>query len=381
MRITAWNVEWLDHAWGVVEGRYAPGKRRSNRTLPSLERAQRSVAAVTAEILRIAPDVLFLCEAPRDPEPMARLVAAHLPGFDLVTRPAGQHYETRGDQWQWFLVASPLAERAAPHLLDIAVWRDVAGRGSPSMRPDGRWGVSFPRMETVAGVADVPVARRVLHGYYRHPQTLVLTVGGARMEIIGAHLKSKFTSGTPRARRPGEDFETYAAEPRVAAWLAGSHEARVKLSSEALNIRAYIDHRFAQEADPAILVLGDLNDGPGKELMEREYLLHDLISNLQGDVFFARRFLNHALFDAPQDLRWTVRFADPLEPGRDPAILLDHILFTQALTRSGGCPLWVPPRAGRVEHRIHEEIEAAHGAGAASDHRPVTLDLAPRAPA
>jgi hypothetical protein len=150
----------------------------------------------------------------------------------------------------------------------------------------------------------------------------------------------------------------------VAKYLANSHAARVKLSSEALNVRAYIDHRFAQEADPSIFVLGDLNDGPGKELMEREYLLHDLISNLQGDIFFAQRFLNHGLFDQPQELRWTARFSDALEPARDPHILLDHIVFSQALTRAGTSPLRVLPNAGFVEHLAHEEIEALLGTGA-----------------
>lgn len=52
-----------------------------------------------------------------------------------------------------------------------------------------------------------------------------------------------------------------------------------------------------EDANPAIFVMGDLNDGPGKEPFEERYLYFDLISNVQGDVFWARRFLNHALFD------------------------------------------------------------------------------------
>jgi cytochrome c biogenesis factor len=26
MKVTTWNIEWLDHSWGVIEGRYEPGK-------------------------------------------------------------------------------------------------------------------------------------------------------------------------------------------------------------------------------------------------------------------------------------------------------------------------------------------------------------------
>lgn len=378
MKLVTWNVEWLDHSWGVIEGRYEPGRRRSNRTLPGMDVAQRQVAAVCAEITRMEPDILFLCEAPATEAAMASFVAVNLPDFDLVRREAGGDYATQGDQWQWFVMRKAVAERLQPTLLGIDIWRRFASLGSPSIRPDGKWSVSIPSLETIGDVADVPVAVRRQHKFFRHPQTLRFTIAGTLVEVIGAHLKSKFTSGVPRARRPGESFDTYAAEPRVARYLAGSHAARVKLSSEALNLRAFIDHRFSQDADPSIIVVGDLNDGPGKELMEREYLLHDLISNLQGDIFFAKRFLNHALFDQPQDLRWTARFKDALEPDRDPHILLDHITFSQGLTRSGSSPLLVEPRAGFVEHRVHEEVEAAFGQGTASDHRPVSLVLSMR---
>jgi hypothetical protein len=378
IKLTTWNLEWLDHSWGVLEGRYEPGRSRSLRKLPTVEKARLHADAVRDEIGRIAPDILFLCEAPAGEAAMASYVAAELPDFDLVRRAAGGDYDTRGDQWQWFVIRKALADLVQPQLLDITVWRDFAARGSPSIRPDGTWSVSIPRLRTIGNVVDVPVAERSPHSFHRHPQTLLLTVGGVRVEVIGTHLKSKFTGGTPRRLRPGEDFEDYAKEPRVAAYLANAHAARVKLSSEASNLRAYIDHRFCQTADPSILVLGDLNDGPGKELMEREYLLHDLISNLQGDVFFAQQFLNHALFDRPQHLRWTARFTDAIDPGRDEHILLDHILFTQALTGSGPSPLRVRSGAGLVEHLAHEETEAAFGKGAASDHRPVSVVLTPR---
>ena len=97
-------------------------------------------------------------------------------------------------------------------------------------------------------------------------------------------------------------------------------------------------------------------------------------------MFFARKFLNHALFDFPQDLRWTSKFDDRIDPGRDERILLDHILFTQALTRSGTSPLLVKAKAGRVEHLTFETGEAAFGKGLLSDHRPVSIELAVRTP-
>ena len=70
-------------------------------------------------------------------------------------------------------------------------------------------------------------------------------------------------------------------------------KARIKLVTEAEKIRHYINARFQQEPAPRIFVLGDANDGPGKRFFERQYLFFDLLSNIQGNVFFARQFLNH----------------------------------------------------------------------------------------
>jgi len=177
-------------------------------------------------------------------------------------------------------------------------------------------------------------------------------------------MKSKFNRANPFAA----DGTTLRAE-----FVEKALRARVKLATEATNVRAYIEARFAQEPDPAIFVLGDMNDGPGKERFEREYLFFDLISNVQGDVFFARRFLNHALFDFAEDLRWSVFFKDKIDPERSPKILLDHILFTQRLVRDNQLPR-IDPGAGFVERPVHERINAVRSSrNQTSDHAPVSV--------
>ena len=132
--------------------------------------------------------------------------------------------------------------------------------------------------------------------------------------------------------------------------------ARIKMTTEAINVRSYVDAKFQQVPNPAIFVMGDLNDGPGKEFFESQFLFFDLISNVQGDIFSATRFLNHALFDFPDHLRWTVRFKDFVDPQREPHILLDHIMFTQPLV-NGSLPWRIDSGAGKVEHEVHELIQ------------------------
>ena len=380
MKLTSLNGEWLEYAWGVVSGRYQPGQSIFIGETPSLAEAQTRMDALADLVARIDPDILFLCEAPKDPDHTQAFVQAVLPDYDLITRPPGDEYHVQGDQWLWFLMKKPLADQLTPDLLPVGTWRAFAAESSETIKPNGTWSVAIPRLRDFGDVKDVPVSERASHKHYRHPQVLRFEFGGVRHEVIGCHLKSKFVKRKPRRRRDDESFEDYVQLKTVQRYLAQSHEARVKLTSEAMNLRAYIDHRFSLEADPSIFVVGDINDGPGKELMEREYLLHDMISNLQGEVFFAQRFLNHALFDQPQSLRWTVRFDDLIDPARDEHILLDHILFTQALTGSGTSPLRVPAGGGRVEHLAAEETAAAFGPSAISDHRPISVQMVTRTP-
>lgn len=379
MKVTAWNAEWLDTHWGVVSGQYEPGQRLFPHKAPDRPEAQARIDAVSGFLTALDPDILFLCEGPKGQPQMEAFLAQVMPGHRLVTRPGGASYETGGRQWQWFAVRTALAERINPRLVPIDTWRAFAAAQSDSIDADGTWRVSAPRNRDFGDVENVPVAMRITHQFFREPQVLRFDFGGGSHEIIGAHLKSKFTGSSLPKRRADESFDDYLERSKaVREFTAKATEARIKLSSEATFIRAYIDHRFGQEADPSILVVGDLNDGPGKEVMEREYLLHDLISNLQGEVFFAQRYLNHALFDQPGHLRWSARFKDPIDPSRDDHILLDHILFTQAMTRGGTSPLFVQPRAGYVEHLKFEEAEAEYGRGMLSDHRPVSITLTPR---
>ncbi|NJK97609.1 MAG: hypothetical protein HC905_24300 [Bacteroidales bacterium] len=152
-------------------------------------------------------------------------------------------------------------------------------------------------------------------------------------------------------------------------------KARIKMTTEATNVRKYIDKKFEQLEKPAIFVLGDFNDGPGKDFFEKQFLFFDLISNIQGSIFEAHKFLNHALFDYPNQLRWSVFFKDFIDPDRNPNILLDHIMFTQALT-NWDINVCVEPNSGFIEHQIHDEVNASlTQTQKTSDHKPVSVIL------
>ena len=46
--------------------------------------------------------------------------------------------------------------------------------------------------------------------------------------------------------------------------------AWIKMTTEAVNVRGYIDANFNSVPNPAIFVMSDLNDGPGKKFFENQ---------------------------------------------------------------------------------------------------------------
>lgn len=369
IKLTTWNVEHL------------------GKLLPAPGANPQRLQGIAQEITEIAPDILCLVEGPgnlpdlrdwvKSPQGLqGRYHVAAIPGTDeiLASNPANprqalqtlyamQGTDVTGHQWIWFLVRDGLFQEGGPRILNPQVWRDL------TMQP------SWP-------VHDWGKSERHRHSHWRHPQVLIIRLGGTEIEIIGVHLKSKINMKKAFDDATGTMLKTYVDE---------AMRARVRLTTEAYDVRRYIDRRFQQDPSPRIFVCGDMNDGPGRGYFEREFLFFDLVSNIQGDVFFARRFLNHALFDYDDALCWTTNFHDKVEewsrqqPGAealppeafDPTHfqLIDHILFTQALVGETASPR-VKPQAGLVEHTIHQRINAMlKKSNRTSDHVPVSVRI------
>ena len=327
LKITSWNVQHLDRLVG--------------ENLDLVKQKRRD--AIAQQIQEMSPDILCILEGPKGEEAIDKVIDELLLGeYQAIKAPDGD-YQIKGTQWIWFLVRTSLASKAS--LLPAETWNQLTSK---------TWEVHYWGEDKV-----------LLHRHYRHPQVLVFEWQGQRIEFIGLHLKSKFVNrGESNWKAGGEERQ---------AFINDAIKARIKLATEAVNVRDYIDVKFEQVENPAIFVIGDFNDGPGKELFEQTYLFFDLLSNLQGDVFSANRFLNHALFDYPNRLRWTVEFEDFVQPERNPHILLDHIMFTQSLV-DGSLPFQVNSKAGLVEHEIHDLVNASLTIKQkTSDHKPVSV--------
>ena len=366
-KVTSWNIK---HADKLVTDRESDNATKKRHALARLE-------AITEEIAAIDADILFVSEGPKGEDRAQVFFDLVAPGYRLITRSTDGTATARdygidgGTQWLWFLVRDIPDINAT--LMHNDRWYDMVERTSKGETKGGFWDVSYPFLNKDTGILEFGIEKRWDH--YRQPQVLQVDINGAFFEIIGAHLRSKHTGAKAQGDPSDESF--FNNNPELVSELITD---RVKLTTECADIRHFIDARFEEERDAAIILLGDLNDGPGKERIERRFMYQDLVTALQGDVFFARRFLNHALFDAPDDERWSANFEDPLDPSRSPFILLDHILFSQAMTRSHtGTRFAFLAKAGsgRVEHQVHHRIASARFKYAStSDHRPISMSFA-----
>ncbi|MBU3820988.1 hypothetical protein KO566_02860 [Flavobacteriaceae bacterium XHP0103] len=326
LKVTTWNVEWLDKLFDNTN-----------------DKKQKRLEAIKKELLDINADIICILEGAKGEDRMDAFCHDILDGQYVAIKAKDADYKLQGRQWIWFLVKPELAGQAS--LLPTKIYDEFSESG---------WEVHY--------WGDF---ESTMHRHYRHPQVLVLDWNGVRLEFIGLHTKSKFVQNGEADYKAGGD--------RRNAFVREAIKARIKMTTEVANVRNYINTKFEQVPNPAIVVMGDLNDGPGKELIEQKYIFFDLLSNLQGDVFEASRFLNHALFDFEGNLRWSVNFKDFIDENRDPHILLDHILFTQGLV-NGSLPIIIESKAGLVEHEIHDLVNANNPKYAhTSDHKPVSV--------
>jgi hypothetical protein len=331
LKLTSWNSEYLDR---LIDNPADPKKKKR-------------LDAISQEIFTINPDILCLIEGPRSEQRIDDFCNNFLQGKYKPIKEANQNYKQKGIQWIWFLVKPSISDRAS--LLSPDTWDSFAG---------AKWDVNYWGnflTET--------------HSHYRHPQVLIFNWKGSkgelRMEFIGLHTKSKFINGGESAWKAGG--------AKQQQFIKDAIEARIKMTTEISNVRNYIDKKFEQVANPAIFVLGDLNDGPGKEYFEEQYLFFDLLSNVEGNIFEAKKYLNHALFDFDEGLRWTCQFDDFVDSVKDKKILLDHILFTQGLVDET-LPVLIEEKSGYVEHEIHDLVNSTlPNYAKTSDHKPVSL--------
>jgi endonuclease/exonuclease/phosphatase family metal-dependent hydrolase len=208
----------------------------------------------------------------------------------------------------------------------------------------------------------------VLDGYEftRTPLVIDLIIGGQELQIIVMHTKSNFIN-------KGESL--WKNEATRQQYIVAALKNRLRISTEGMRVRTYLDARLKQAPASRIIVLGDLNDGPGLDYFEELYLSHNVTDIMIGSAFQSEWTFAHAQHDVPEANRYTAVFDDFVTEEKNKHVLLDHILLSPGLRRGA---LKKVPHSGRVRHAEYDaqvEDGGANREDRPSDHRPVSVEL------
>jgi endonuclease/exonuclease/phosphatase family metal-dependent hydrolase len=211
---------------------------------------------------------------------------------------------------------------------------------------------------------------RKKHRFARVPLVLKYRPSaGKELTLIVVHTKSKYSKLKTKEQWEERDEEA----------VLDALEAREKLSAEVLLLRRYIERELAApQQDRALAVMGDFNDGPYVELMEQEFLVHNIIDELCGSLLTPQTYLDHAMDADVLGTAKTVRFPDPVEDGAMVEELVDHILVSPGIwqnksafgVKAGSCQ--VESEVYELYNDDHDEAKPQRGLRP-SDHKPVSV--------
>jgi endonuclease/exonuclease/phosphatase family metal-dependent hydrolase len=321
-RLATWNIEWANALFddaGLLLNDAGPSARYQ-----TTRAAQ--IAGITQVLQALDADAIMVIEAPdtgsrRSTVTALENLAAHA---GLRARRAMIGFASGTEQEIAFLYDPDKV--AAVHL------------------PGGD--VAFPRFDL-----DIETEHgRITHS--KPPLELQVTTGGRVLRLIGVHAKSKAPHG---------------AQDAADAMRIG-RDNRLKQLAQCRWIRGRVDTLLAGGAD--VIVLGDFNDGPGLDSFEAEFGQSGVEVVLgAGDLAMtephARLALSRRLGIVPTSARfWLAPEKRYFEA------LLDFIMVSSGLNALQ--PRWA------IWHPFNDPACAAlrDALLAASDHFPVTLDLA-----
>jgi endonuclease/exonuclease/phosphatase family metal-dependent hydrolase len=181
-----------------------------------------------------------------------------------------------------------------------------------------------------------------------------------RLEVIVAHLKSNFIN-------QGQQWEDPA---RRLDFVKAALRNRRRIATEAMRIRQHLERRLDADANAAVVVLGDLNDGPGQDYFEALYLAHNVTDILLGSPYRPEQLFNHAQADVAEADRFTAVFDDFVTNEPNKHLLLDHIMLSPPW--SPAPPRWPrspDPAASNTKHGLTNSTATAPTATSA---RPTT---------
>ncbi|WP_163846876.1 endonuclease/exonuclease/phosphatase family protein [Pseudooceanicola aestuarii] len=333
MRLATYNVEWFNALFDAQGQLLADGGWSGRH---DVTRAMQ-VEALGTVFTALDADAVLVVEAPdHKPErPTTAMLEGFATAFGLRARRAVTGFPNDTQQ-------------------EIALLYDP---DVITARHDPRTGPGAPRFDDTLRI-DLDIdARHDRVQFSKPPLELALrTAAGRDLRLIGAHLKSKAPHG---ARSPADVMRIAIANRR-------------KQLAQAIWLRRRIAAHL--EAGDSLLMMGDLNDGPGLDEYESLFgrsSVEIVMGEGEEDTMLhdphARRALSARLAAPPTTARFYIA-----PEGRYLQALLDYIMLSQDLAAL--------PANWRIWHPFDDpecwsRPELRRALITASDHFPVTLDI------
>jgi hypothetical protein len=341
MRIATYNVAWF-HALFDREGRLLADGAWSAR--PDITRA-RQIAALTTVFRALDADAILVVEAPDISRRHDGITA-----LETFARAAG----LRARQ-----ALSGFANHTQQEIMLLHDPDVIAARHDPRGEVAGKQGGrGAPRFDTALRIdLDIDAEEDVVT-FSKPPLEAALDTPLGPIRLIGCHVKSKAPHG---ARNADEAMSLAIANRR-------------KQLAQCVWLRRRVEEHLA--AGDSLIVAGDLNDGPGLDDYERLFGRSgvEIVAGAQADPALrlfdphAARALQSRIAAQPTTARFFIA-----SEGRWLSALLDYVMVSRDLrARSPRWRIWHPFDDARAW--ADETLRAA--LLDASDHFPVTLDLA-----
>lgn len=338
MRIATYNVEWFNSLFDDAGALLEDGGWSSRRDVTR----QQQITALGIVFTALDADAVMVIEAPdqNSRRDTVRALEGFAAKFDLRARRAVLGFANDTQQ--------EIALLYDPDVLTV--------RHDPVGEETGKKGSrSAPRFDSVFRI-DLDVdANEDLVRFSKPPLELVLeTRSGFAFRMIGAHLKSK----APHGAR-GRD-----------AVMRASIANRRKQLAQAIWLRQRVEQHLEDQVP--LMVLGDLNDGPGLDEYE------DLFGRSSVEIVLGEA-AGPCLYDPHARLALRNRWAQPTtsrfyiaDEKRYLQALLDYIMVSPDLRALK--PSW------RIWHPFEDEgcfavPELREALLTASDHFPVVMDI------
>lgn len=341
LKVCSFNCEWMNDWFvsGSGPAAFRPTFTKDGHTNNTNATCMRAAAAITA----IDPDVLALQEGPSRKEELDLFISTFL--TDAQGAPRYQSYlgDTGAAQKVGLLFKPQIGAQLAPHA-DIAELIDD-------------WNTDVDGDEQLEA-----------YHFTRSPLVVNLQAGAATFQMLVMHTKSNFVqSGQAMWNNPAQRQE----------YIHQALTNRRRISAEGMRTRTYLDKVLSADSGRRIIVLGDLNDGPGRDYFEDYYLTHNVTDLIAGSAFEPEWTFTHAQRDVPLAQRYTAVFDDYVPtPQPNRKVLLDHILLSPGF--SGATGLRKVPNSGAIHHaEFTAQVvnNGQHREDRPSDHRPVSVTL------